>query len=139
MKKRRIGRIVWGIALVIVGVIFALNVLGITEIKIFFDGWWALFIIVPSFVGLFSNRDKLGSLFGLGIGVALLLSAQGIFDFSLVWKLLIPFIIVLIGLRLIFPSSWRRCADTLVFIREIVFSIIRIKRQICWMLPANFG
>jgi hypothetical protein len=50
MKKRRIGRIVWGIALVIVGVIFALNVLGITEIKIFFDGWWALFIIVPSFV-----------------------------------------------------------------------------------------
>jgi len=45
MKKRRIGRIVWGIALVIVGVIFALNVLGITEIKIFFDGWWALFII----------------------------------------------------------------------------------------------
>jgi predicted membrane protein len=108
MKKRRLGRIVWGIALVIVGVIFALNVLGITEIKIFFDGWWALFIIVPSFVGLFSNRDKLGSLFGLCIGVALLLSAQGIFDFSLVWKLLIPFIIVLIGLRLIFPSSWRR-------------------------------
>jgi hypothetical protein len=38
MKKRRIGRIVWGIALVIVGVIFALNVLGITKIKIFFDG-----------------------------------------------------------------------------------------------------
>lgn len=110
MKNRRIGRIVWGIVLVIVGALFALNVLGVTGIKIFFDGWWALFIIVPSFVGLFSNHDKLGSLFGLGIGVALLLSAQGIIDFALVWKLLIPFIIVLIGLRLIFPASWHRGA-----------------------------
>ena len=108
MNNRKIARILWGLALVAIGVVFALKVLGIADIKIFFNGWWALFIIVPSFVVLFSNRDKLGSLFGLGIGVALLLSAQGILDFSLIWKLLIPIIIVLIGLKLIFPSSWRR-------------------------------
>ena len=108
MNNRKIARILWGLALVAIGVVFALKVLGIADINIFFNGWWALFIIVPSFVGLFSNRDKLGSLFGLGIGVALLLSAQGILDFSLIWKLLIPIIIVLIGLKLIFPSSWRR-------------------------------
>lgn len=108
MNNRKIARILWGLALVALGVVFALKTLGIADINIFFNGWWALFIIVPSFVGLFSNRDKLGSLFGLGIGVALLLSAQGILDFSLIWKLLIPIIIVLIGLKLIFPSSWRR-------------------------------
>ena len=40
MKKFR--SIVWGIVLVIVGVIIALNDLEITNIDIFIEGWWTL-------------------------------------------------------------------------------------------------
>ena len=44
MKKFK--RILLGALLVVIGVLFALNALEITNIKIFFDGWWTLFIIV---------------------------------------------------------------------------------------------
>lgn len=56
MKKT--SGILWGIALVAIGVILALNALGITDINIFFDGWWTLFFIIPSLIGLISERDK---------------------------------------------------------------------------------
>ncbi|HHT24700.1 MAG TPA: cell wall-active antibiotics response protein [Clostridiaceae bacterium] len=108
MNNKNISRIIWGVALVLVGIIFALNALGLTDISIFFKGWWTLFIIVPSVVGLLSQRGKFGSLIGLMIGVALLLSAQGILDFALVWKLFIPIIIILIGLKMIFKSTFNK-------------------------------
>ena len=37
MKK--VNRILWGIALVAVGLILALNAFGITDLNLFFDGW----------------------------------------------------------------------------------------------------
>ncbi|HHW93120.1 MAG TPA: cell wall-active antibiotics response protein [Clostridiaceae bacterium] len=114
MKNQYIGRIIWGIALVAVGTIFALNALGITQISIFFDGWWTLFIIVPSFVCLFTRRGKMGCLIGLVVGVSLLLSAQGIISFATVWKLAIPIIIILIGLRLIFTSPFQRQTNKII-------------------------
>ncbi len=104
---KNIGRIIWGVALVAIGVIFALNALEMTDINLFFDGWWTLFIIVPSVVGLFSKRDKVGNLIGLLVGVVLLLYAQGVLKFASVWQMLIPLVIILVGLRLIFASPFR--------------------------------
>lgn len=99
MKKT--GNILWGIIIVALGVLFALKAFGV-EIDIFFDGWWTLFIIVPCAVGLFTEREKLGNLIGIGIGVLLLLACQNVISFSLIWKLALPFILILIGLKLIF-------------------------------------
>ena len=101
-----IKNILWGIVLVIIGVIIGLNTIGITDINIFFDGWWTLFIIVPCFIGLFTNKDKTGNIIGLLVGVILLLGMQNIIDFSLIWKLLLPSIIVIIGLSLIFKNTF---------------------------------
>ncbi len=101
-----IKNILWGIVLVIIGVIIGLNTMGITDIDIFFDGWWTLFIIVPCFIGLFTNKDKTGNIIGLLVGVILLLGMQNIIDFSLIWKLLLPSIIVIIGLSLIFKNTF---------------------------------
>ncbi|HHX20059.1 MAG TPA: cell wall-active antibiotics response protein [Clostridiaceae bacterium] len=108
MNNKSVGRILWGVALVALGVIFAINALGIVDINIFFSGWWTLFIIVPSFIGLLSRRDKVGNLIGLLIGVALLLYAQGVLKFASVWQMLIPMILILIGLQLIFKSPFQR-------------------------------
>ena len=102
MKK--ISKILWGIALITVGVIFALNAFGITDIELFFDGWWTLFIIVPCCIGIFSEREKTGNIIGLLIGVFLLLCCQNVVGFDMLWKIAVPAIIVIIGLKLIFGA-----------------------------------
>lgn len=102
MKK--ISKILWGIALIAIGGIFALNAFGVTDIQLFFDGWWTLFIIVPCFIGIFSEREKTGNIIGLLIGVFLLLCCQNILGFDMLWKLAFPAIIVIIGLKLIFGA-----------------------------------
>ena len=99
MKK--VSNIIWGLILVAVGAILALNALGIASIDIFFDGWWTLFIIVPCTIGLFNDYDKIGHLIGICIGVFLLLCCQNILSFRMFWKLLVPAIIVFIGVKII--------------------------------------
>lgn len=101
---KRLNGILWGLVLIAVGVLFALNVLGITDINVFFDGWWTLFIIVPCAISLFTSREKTGNLIGILIGVFLLLCCQDLLDFSMVWKLAVPVVIVVIGVKLIFGS-----------------------------------
>ena len=103
MKK--FGNVLWGIILIIIGLIIGGNALGITSIDIFFDGWWTLFIIVPCFIGLFKDNDKMWNLIGLLVGVALLLGCQNIIDFDLIWKLAFPTILVIIGLSIIFKDA----------------------------------
>ena len=94
MKK--VENILWGIVLIIIGLIVGGNTLGLTNIDIFFNGWWTLFIIVPSFISLFNDNDKTGSIVGL--------VCQDIIRFDLIWKLAFPVILVVIGLSLIFKN-----------------------------------
>ncbi len=103
----KIRNILWGILFIFVGVIFGLNALEITNIDIFFDGWWTLFIIVPCFISLFKESDKTGSLIGILIGIALLLACQGILSFELIWKLMIPIILIIIGCSFIFKDAFK--------------------------------
>lgn len=112
MKK--LSKILWGVALILVGGIFALNAFGITDIEVFFDGWWTLFIIVPCFIGLFSEREKTGNFIGLLIGVFLLLCCQNVLGFDMLWKLAVPAIIVIIGLKLIFTAIFGDKATKLI-------------------------
>lgn len=103
MKK--FGNLLWGLVFIILGLIFALNILGIANINIFFDGWWTLFIIIPCLIGFIKGPERMGDLIGLIIGIALLLCAQGILSFDIVIKLSIPFVLVMIGIYLIFKDS----------------------------------
>ncbi len=97
----------WGFVLVIVGVILGLNALGVTDINLFFDGWWTLFIIVPCFIDLFSDNDKTGDFIGIIIGVLLLLACHDLLDFVLVWQLMLPIILIFIGISFIFKINLR--------------------------------
>lgn len=98
---KRINSILWGAVLVAVGAVLALNAFGITDVEIFFDGWWTLFIIVPSIIGLFGGRDRTINIIGLLIGIFLLLSCQNILSFNILWKLALPVIIAVIGIKMI--------------------------------------
>lgn len=102
---RKLGNTLWGIVLVIIGVILTLNALEITNINIFFDGWWTLLIIIPSAIELIAREDKFWSAVWLIIGILLLLACRDILDFDLIWKLTIPVIFILIGINLIFRDK----------------------------------
>lgn len=112
MKKT--SNIIWGLMLIAAGVFFALNAFNITDINIFFDGWWTLFIIVPCAVGLFNEREKTGNIIGIVIGVFLLLCCQDVLRFSMLWKLLVPGIIVIIGLKMVFSGILGNKANEMI-------------------------
>lgn len=103
MKKFR--NVLWGLVLILVGIIIGGNALGITNIEIFFDGWWTLFIIVPCAIGLFNDNEKTGNIIGLIIGISLLLACQDIIDFEIIGKLWLPVILVCIGISIIFKDT----------------------------------
>lgn len=100
---KNLSRILWGIVLIFIGVIWGLNRTGVADINIFFAGWWTLFIIVPSIISLFERgSNKTSSIIFLVIGILLLLATQGVFEFEILWEILLPAIVILIGLSLIF-------------------------------------
>lgn len=111
---KNMKKVIWGVILLAVGVIFALNVLGVTNFDVWFPGWWTLFIIIPCGVGLFTERDKTGNAIGLGIGVALLLSQLDIIDFSLVWKLILPIVIIAVAIKMIIRGARKDEAEEMI-------------------------
>lgn len=104
MKK--VNHVLWGLVLVALGVIWALKATGLVDWSIFFPGWWTLFIIVPSVIGLITEDHKGGSLFGILLGVALMLACLDVFDFSVIWKLILPVAVILIGLSMICRTAF---------------------------------
>lgn len=103
MKK--LANTLWGIILVVIGAILILNALEITNINIFFEGWWTLFIIIPSTIQLITSENKFWSGISLIIGILLLLACRDILDLDLILKLTIPVLLILIGINLIFKDK----------------------------------
>ncbi len=103
---KNLKNVLLGLGIVIIGLILAGNAVNLFDIDIFFDGWWTLFIIIPCLYGIFTGSDKRGNIIGLVIGVMLLLACQGLLDFGLVWKLVLPTIIIAIGLSIIFKNAF---------------------------------
>ena len=104
----------WGVVLIVIGLVIAVNALGIAEIDIFFDGWWTLLIIIPCAVGLFTEREKTGNLIGIAVGVFLLLCCRDVLDFSLVGKLLLPAVIVIIGIKMVTGALFGNKANAIL-------------------------
>lgn len=101
----KFGRILWGLVLIGIGVIVGLNALEITDIDIFFDGWWTLFIIVPAFIGFFKDENKSGNIISILIGIILLLACNDVISFEIIFKMIFPIVLILFGLSFIFKSN----------------------------------
>lgn len=100
--------IFFGFVLILVGILFLGNSLDIWDINIFFKGWWSLFIIIPSLYGLFDSSNRSGSVISLTVGILLLLAAQDIISWSMIWKILVPVVIIVIGFTLVFSSKIKK-------------------------------
>lgn len=106
MKK--FEKVLWGVILIVVGGILCLNASGATDIDIFFDGWWTLFIIIPCTFSLITDNHKFGPIIGLIIGILLLLNSNNIIEIGDAWKFVFPAIIILFGLKLILGDSFSK-------------------------------
>lgn len=102
---KNLNKIILGLLFVVVGVIVLLNSLGVTNINFFFKGWWTLFIIVPSIIGIIYDDDKTDNIVCLVIGVLLLLMVRDVLSFDLLVKLLLPLVLIIIGLSIIFKET----------------------------------
>ena len=93
-----------GILLTVVGVLFLGRNMDWWDFSIFFDGWWTLFLIVPSIISLV-RREGIGTSFLiLVLGVLMLLACQDVIEWSTIWKIFVPLIIIVIGLSIIFGN-----------------------------------
>lgn len=102
----RLSNILWGIAFVAIGILLILNFLGVLAFTLFFAGWWTLFLIIPSIVGLICEKNKMASLIMLIIGIVLLLCCQNVINWDAIVKLILPIAIIIIGIRLIFKKRY---------------------------------
>ena len=103
---KRTSKIIGGIALVAFGIVWALELLDVISISL--EGWWALFVIVPCFINIFSDRHKAGAIIGFGIGILLLLAARGIIPWNDIWKYMLCLAAVVWGVSLLFFNK-KRC------------------------------
>ena len=103
---KNIKSLIWGALLIALGSVFALNSLGVTDINLFFEGWWTLFIIIPCLAALFTVKgDKTWYLIGLAVGVVLLLSAQKVIDGDRLWAVLLAVLFLSFGINMILPKK----------------------------------
>ena len=108
---KQIKPIVWGIAIIALGIIFGANALGLFTLNVFFDGWWTLFIIIPSIISLFTDKEKFSSLAFLATGIILLLAAQNVFSYEVAWKTILAVFLIMIGLSIIFKTIFHSNND----------------------------
>lgn len=109
MKK--FTQIIWGIAIMALGIIFAGNALGWFDINIFFKGWWTLFIIIPSFIDIFTEDHKITSFAFLCAGIILLLAAQEVFSYDVAWKVILAVVLVMVGFFIVFGGLFHSKND----------------------------
>lgn len=108
MKKTK--GIIWGVFIIALGILWGLKEANVIVLSnLYFDGWWTLFIIIPSVIGLITEKNKKGSLICLAVGV--LLFANEYFDLWKYKKYLLPLIIVIIGASVIVGNIFDKRTD----------------------------
>ena len=101
MNKRNLF---WGIVLIVVGILFLGRNMNWWNFSIFFRGWWTLFLIVPSIISLVRKESMGTSFLILVLGVLMLLASQNVIEWSTIWKVFLPIIIMVVGLSIIFGN-----------------------------------
>jgi Predicted membrane protein (DUF2154). len=105
--RNRLSNIIWGLAFILVGIGMGGDIMGMWEFELFFNGWWTLFIIIPSIVSIVDKGVGFGNVVSLTIGGYILLSEQNIITID-ISGLIVPIILVLIGGSFIFKNGKHR-------------------------------
>ncbi|MDE7325654.1 MAG: cell wall-active antibiotics response protein [Lachnospiraceae bacterium] len=105
MKKGSTGA-VWGLLMIVGGILLAGKILHWFEFELFFNGWWSLFLIIPSAVNFMTGqKNRSRSLRCLIFGVMLLMAAQGFIEYRMLFPLLVAAFLILSGCRMMFSGG----------------------------------
>ncbi len=96
------SRVLLGLSIIVLGVLIGLNSIDLVNFSKFFNGWWTLFIIIPSISYLITSKDKSASIIFLLVGILLFLACRGLIDFSIVLKLMLPVVLIGVGFHFIY-------------------------------------
>ena len=101
-------KILFGLILLVIGVIFAGNALGIWDLNIFFKGWWSVLIMICAVAGICSHGFTEGDIFLFLIGAVIFVKYrfEGIGKY-ITWKLFFAVLIIYIALRIIISAVIR--------------------------------
>ena len=102
--RKRISNTLWGILFIVVGIGIAGNMAGLWDIRFFFNGWWTLFLIVPAFFGIIENGIRIGNTITLLVGLALLACCRGYLPWEVLYQLLVPAVMIIIGCVLVIKN-----------------------------------
>lgn len=105
--RNKLSNLIWGLLFIVIGVGIAGNVLFNWDFRIFFPGWWTLFIIIPCLASIVRSGFNVGAVTGLFIGGMLLAAHYVDLDINF-WKLIVPVILIAIGIKIIFQGSFNR-------------------------------
>lgn len=98
--RRNVTGLLVGVLFALAGMCYVGSLFFDYNFTIFFDGWWTLFIIVPSFVSILSNGPRSFNIAALFVGVMLLLTQLKIIP-SDKGEIIIATVILYIGAILI--------------------------------------
>lgn len=112
--REKISSKLWGLFLLVIGILIIGNIFKFWNITLFFDGWWTLLIIIPCIITIIKNGFRTSTTIILTIGILFLLMAQDVIDSSTTNKLIIPIIFIIIGLGIIFKSMFRSDIEKII-------------------------
>ncbi len=109
IAKNRVSRILWGIAFISFAVLLLLSFLNVIEFKLFFEGWWTLFLIIPGTAGIISGERRGLNFFLILIGCSYLASVylEEYINVSFS-KIVLILILFVLGLKLLFFSKSKK-------------------------------
>ena len=107
--RRIANRLVWGFALLLVGVGFLLNALGIASVHNLLAHWWPVIFLIIGLGDLLTGNLFNGAFWCI-IGLVVMLFTSGTVNYTgNLWSIIWPLAVALIGLRLILhPIIYRK-------------------------------
>lgn len=105
--RNRISNSLWGLFFILIGVGIAGNILFDWNFDFIGDGWWTLFIIIPCLISMIRTKFNAAPTIGFIIGVLLFVNYYIKVDIDF-WKLIVPAVLILIGLKIIFQGTYHR-------------------------------
>lgn len=108
--RRKLSLLFLGIMLILFGVLWGGDSVGIWHFDVFFEGWWSLIFIIMPIYGMMRHGIKWFDIAVLAFGLIALLSNIGFIDWQRVRLLFFPALVIFIGIMLI-AGIFRRKTD----------------------------
>jgi len=100
--RKKVALLFLGCILVLFGVLWGGDSVGIWDFELFFDGWWSLIFIIMPIYGMIRHGVKWFDIVIMAFGFVVLFSHIGLIDWEKIRLLFWPALVIFIGLYVIY-------------------------------------